>query len=127
MDSQATAMRKASAAARFEVEAAKHNEPQSALAGPKTRASSNGSKCKAGDAPTQITRDMAQMSTPELVAKQPAAVLASIDLDPETANQLRMMRRLNPTKSDQELLAKISAEGKSPGRTKRRKSWFALK
>ncbi|MEK7757681.1 MAG: hypothetical protein AAB385_10770, partial [Planctomycetota bacterium] len=64
---------------------------------------------------------------PKLVAKQPAAVSASIDLDPATANRLRMMRRLNPTKSDQELLAKISAEEKNPARVKQKKGWFALK
>ena len=64
---------------------------------------------------------------PKLVAKQPAAVSASIDLDPATANRLRMMRRLNPTKSDQELLAKISAEEKNPARVKQKKGWFALR
>jgi len=40
---------------------------------------------------------------------------------------LRIVRRLNPTKSDQELLAKIAAEEKNPARIKQKKSWFALR
>jgi len=127
VDTQASAMRTALASARAEVEAAKHKERTAARSGPKAKALSNGRKRKAGNAPVQFTRETAQKPAPELVAKQPAAVSASIDLDPETANRLRMMRRLNPTKSDQELLAKISAEEKNPARVKQKKGWFALR
>ena len=141
VDSKASAMRVALAAARSEVQAAKHNEPQAALAGPKTKALSNGKKRNAGNAPDQFTQKTGQKPAPSLgclvaepltggsadVAKQPAAVSASIDLDPATADRLRLMRRLNPAQSDQELMAKIAAEGISPGRAKRRKGWFALK
>jgi len=127
LDNHVSAMREASAASRSEAEAAQHKEPAGVCSGPKGGTPSNGKKRKAGDAPVKFTRDMARTAAPELLAKPPAAITASIDLDPETANKLRMMRRLNPTRSDQELLAKISQEEMKPGKAKRKKSWFAFK
>jgi hypothetical protein len=127
VDTQTSAMRAALAVARAEVEAAKHDEPTAARSGAKTKTPSSGRKHKAGNAPVQFTREMAQKSAPELVVKPPATVSASIDLDPATADRLRLMRRLNPAQSDQELLAKIAAEEKNPARIKQKKSWFALR
>ncbi|HNQ24492.1 MAG TPA: hypothetical protein PKK06_15505 [Phycisphaerae bacterium] len=50
------------------------------------------------------------------------------DLDPVVAQKLRMLRRLNPNKSQQELLAQIAAEGHAPGQaTPNRKRWFGRK
>ena len=120
-------MREALAAARVEVEAAKREESKAARSGLKEKSTSNGKKRKTGKSPFKFTREMAQNGVPDLPAKQPAPVSASIDLDSDTASKLRMLRRLNPTKSDQELLAKIAEELKKTGKTKSKKGWFALK
>ncbi|MFH1110263.1 MAG: hypothetical protein V1790_13875 [Planctomycetota bacterium] len=126
VDTQASAMRDALAAARAEVEAAKREEPSAVHSGPRQKSTSNGRKRKAANTPQKFTRDLAG-TAPELPAPQPAAVVASIDLDPDTANRLRMLRRLNPSKSDAELLARITAESTKAGKPKQKKSWFALK
>jgi hypothetical protein len=127
VDTQASAMREALAATRAEVEAAKREESTVPRSGLKEKTPSSGKKRKAGNSPVKFTREMAHGAVPGAPPPQPAPVVASIDLDPETANKLRMMRRLNPSKSDQELLARISQEVKKPGKAKPKKGWFALK
>ena len=109
------------------MEAAKREESKAARSGLKEKGPSNGKRRKTGKAPVKFTREMAQNTIPALPAKPSAPVSASIDLDSDTANKLRMLRRLNPTKSDQELLAKIAEEMKKTGKAKSKKGWFALK
>ena len=65
--------------------------------------------------------DQPQADSPE----QPAMHTFSMDLDPETADKLRMLRRLhNDQKSDEELMEQILADQKTHDR-KKRNWWFA--
>jgi len=70
--------------------------------------------------------DQPQADSPE----QPAMHTFSMDLDPETADKLRMLRRLhNDQKSDEELMEQILAEQRTDGSgdqdRKKRNWWFA--
>ncbi len=59
----------------------------------------------------------------------PAAKPVDVDLDLEATSKLKMLRRLNPNKSQEELLAQIDAgkAQKSPGKQKRRWWWLSRK
>ena len=61
----------------------------------------------------------------DAMGKPPAEAEAPSDeLDPQIENKLRLLRRLHPTKSREELLAHIRTEQGNEGGTKRKKKWF---
>ena len=61
----------------------------------------------------------------EGVAASPPPVEA--ELDEETARKLKMLRRLNPGKSEVELLAKIAEEGPAEPEAQGKRRWFGWK
>jgi hypothetical protein len=57
---------------------------------------------------------------------EPVQEALSLNLGPEAAARLKVLRRLNPSKSEAELLAILSAEfDKTLGGGKAKKRWFA--
>ena len=141
-DPEPDALHRALAAARAEIEAAE-NEPPPGLSPEEQRElDARAAADVAEDQVVKFTRDMASAEAAGESAEaqqsrrlQPARTFAQAEacgsgdteLDPETARKLRMLRRLNPTKSKQELLAQITLEktGKSTGQKKR--GWFSRK
>ena len=87
----------------------------------------------AGDGPIKITaqtiaaNDAANAMDDEPPAK-PAISEALANLDPETARQLKLLRRLNPGMPEEELLKKVRSSGKSNdggrGGKAKKKRWF---
>ncbi|UCG34153.1 MAG: FHA domain-containing protein [Phycisphaerales bacterium] len=55
------------------------------------------------------------------------AVINSMDLDPEVADQLRLLRRLNPGSKDGELLQRVLAEMQQTTTKTKKSSWWPLR
>jgi hypothetical protein len=55
------------------------------------------------------------------------AVINSMDLDPEVADQLRLLRRLNPGAKDGELLQRVLAEMQQTTAKSKKSSWWPLR
>ena len=68
-----------------------------------------GPECSSAPEPTDAPADQLPEARP--AEQRPAPCVNSLDLDPEVADQLRLMRRLNPEISDGDLLDQILAEG----------------
>ncbi|MGB2984496.1 MAG: hypothetical protein WBE26_01325, partial [Phycisphaerae bacterium] len=125
-ESQAAAMQAALASARAEIEAADDEPPPGLPAGAPPETDPSPPEPESSSSPYKVTSDL--LATPTVDDKTSLAEESepSLDLDPETANKLKLLRRLNPAKSQGELLAQITAEktGKPETRQKRRKKWF---
>jgi hypothetical protein len=66
-----------------------------------------------------------QQEEPEAQSEAAQGDVSSLDLDPETAHKLRMLRRLNPGKSDVELLAQLQSRQPAEQKQSRaKKSWW---
>jgi len=126
---QANAMRDALAAARAEVEAAK-NDTGPTLKKPR-RPSRSGSKNGGKDRPIKVDanrlKEQAELEAKRVAEASEPVEVQSIDLHPEMAKKLRTLRRLNPGRSDAELLAQIEKEKNMPAPAgKQKKSWFSF-
>jgi hypothetical protein len=69
---------------------------------------------------------------PEVGDDQPSPTGSEIptDLDPEISSKLKLLRRLNPDKSYEELLAQAVAhagDSSSSNQDKKKRKWFSLK
>lgn len=126
--SQAIAMKAALAAARAELEAEDEPPTPTVIASAQPTAASAvpapaASQSNARDCEMEV-KPVTPAATPDSIDK--AAV--PTDLDPQTAVALRTLRRLNPTKSTEELLAQIAArKPEEVAATKARKGWFSRK
>lgn len=129
--STASAMRDALAAAKAEIQAAKDEPFQSKP----VSASKPAAKSNAKDSSKKI-----KLTSPLLDAKDPLQNIKqsrpqgsgngqtrslSMDLDPALAARLRTLRRVNPNKSDQELLSILTSGGSSKAPPKEKKGWFS--
>jgi hypothetical protein len=121
---RADAMRQALAAAKAEVEENNREAGESAPVAPKR----NGAKRKSGSKPVKVTEETLQAAKAKEAPPAPesASEPISISLGPEAAARLKVLRRLNPAKTEAELMAILSAEfEKSVTGGKPKKRWFA--
>ena len=124
-DNMATAMRAALAAAHAEVgenQVAANNHQQ------RSRSASKRAKTPPPAAPRKgnKTSQVPEQDTATVEGETKPAVRVA-ELDEETNRKLKTLRRLNPHKSDGELLAAIRAEGTQPEKPKPKRGWFALR
>ena len=123
-DLQASAMREALAAAKAELADAKRQS--SAPTESKEKAAPVKKRKQAAE-PFKVTKETLKNKSDAKAATPPVPPPGhsfSVDLDADVANQLRTLRRLNPNKSDAELLTAIQAAGAKKGRPGTKKSWI---
>jgi hypothetical protein len=128
--SQAAAMKEALAAAKAELEAAENEPPP----GVNAAATPESPPPQPDDAPVKFTANMADAARgdPKAAdATDPATPdngkEEELDLDPATAQKLKMLRRLKPDRSTEQLLAQISADQLAEPVAKPRRRWFSRK
>ena len=127
IDGQAAAMRAALAAAKAEIAAEKTDDSDGAETPHQSPAAP---AARAGSAPTPVkfTADLLKGKPAGKQKKKTKDTEPPPDLDPETAAKLRLMRRLNPGKSYDELLDQIKRETGGPSakkqQSKKKKKWF---
>ena len=127
IDSQAAAMRAALAAAKAEIAAEKTDasgDAETPHQSPAAPAAPTGS----APTPVKFTADLLKGKPAGKQKKKAKDTEPPPDLDPETAAKLRLLRRLNPGKSHDELLDQIKSEtgGSSAQKqqSKKKKKWF---
>jgi|CXWL01.1.fsa_nt_gi chromosome segregation ATPase len=126
-EDMAAAMHAALAAAQAEV-----NENHASEAASATQRSRAGSKRAKATVPVSL-KEPARPSTtaPETPApsskatpKRAVPCETPVELDAETRQKLKMLKRLNPNKSESELLAAINAENAQPAKAKTKRGWL---
>ncbi len=128
-ESQAAALQAAADAARAEIEAADDELPTGAFPDTREPTPPFTSQSDRDAAPFKFTR--ALTATTETVEKAVSAREEELppDLDPETAQKLKLLRRLNSGKSYEELLHRITADkaAQPPSKQKKKHKWFSRK
>jgi len=143
--SQSAALRRALEAARAEMAAAESEAAPSLSPEARMKLEEDARRAAEAIAPVKFTSEMAARTArttgvgkSDKTSKPAAAKKAvtrrktvtaapQIELDPETANKLKTLRRLNPTKSEAELLAQIESEKAKTSTVKAKKGWFSRK
>ena len=121
--SQATAMREALAAARAEIAAADDEPPP----GPSAESMANVEAPDAYD-PVHFTADLSEEPTNTSPApEQTEDEVDKLDLDASVRSKLKMLRRLQPGKSINDLLTQLESEKGSNVAPKQKRRWFAKK
>lgn len=129
-DTQA-AMRAALTAARAELEQADQEPAPGTKRSGKANKSAPAAKVKSANDPIKITRESLMKRAKEEEAGDTAAKTKQEekplpqDLDAAALQQLRMLRRLNPNQSDEQLLGRINTKPESPGGQKQKRGWFS--
>jgi len=121
---QATAMREALEAARAEIE---HGDDEPAP-GSASSSFEDDNLGDLGDEPVKFTKAMLDRQSQSAqdagsTTDAPDSVLAN--LDPETAKKLKMLKRLQPNKSEEELLAQIGVEKSARALPAKKRGWFS--
>jgi len=126
---QATAMKSALQAARAEVDAA--SQQSAKVKKSTTKTTKKKSTKPSGYTPIKVTKEtLAKKDTTEEDKKKKTT--KEVDtfpagLDAETRKKLKTLRRLNPGKSDEELLNKVGKKAAKQGKGKDKKNWFSFK
>ncbi len=129
-EDMASAMQAALAAAHAEVN--ENHASETAATKQRSRAGSKRAKATVPDSPKEPAKPAAKAPDAPAQIEKAARVNAapsepSIELDPETRRKLKMLMRLNPNKSERELLATIKAQIAQPAKPKAKRGWFATK
>jgi hypothetical protein len=121
---QAGAMQEALAAARAEIAAA-DDEPVSA---PAVDYAVEHPEHSRRAQPVKFTREFVEQHAKpnDQAQNQEPSRSEHMQLDPETAGKLKLLRRLNPGKSVEALLAQIKDEQPNTPAAKQKRSWFSL-
>ncbi|GAF99490.1 unnamed protein product, partial [marine sediment metagenome] len=124
-DPQGDAMKEALAAARAEIEAAKDEAAAHPTARSRPGSESTIQTPAPGNVAAQLAGDLVASPKPTKEESQVRTTEIPQDLDPETRTKLKLLRRLNPRKSVDELLAQIANEqAAAPAqKQKRRRFW----
>lgn len=130
-DDMAAAMKAALAAAQAEVSETEREEAP-ATQPSKSRARAAAKRGKATQPSSKLSQDVARLPQRRPViekqkAETPPAHSPLTELDQDTRSKMKMLKRLNPMKSEQELLAMIAADATRPdqGNAKAKRGWFS--
>ena len=76
------------------------------------------------DAPVRFTREMAAGCAGAATARSDKGDAGGVQHDAETTRKLKMLRRLNPAKTEEALLAQLAEDHAAPVAVKK-KGWFS--
>ncbi len=130
--SRDSAIQAALAAARAEIEKSRRDETAAAGKGSQKKDKGKRAARSSANEPVKVTKESLkkkQSGEPASAGQAKAASdkSAAEDLDPDSLKKLKTLRRLNPSKSDEDLLKILRQEQAKEQAAKQKRSWFSLR